>query len=226
MNKITVEEVKLLDAERAQGDWRLHKFTSRGEEYCNVSFDNEWGRIAGNLYDECGVINENNAEFIAAAPRIAALCIEQAEELSGMSNIIAGLNQRLFEAEKQRDEFWELIGALKSEVEKWKNQARLATEQTERVAESQGELRDMAYNETEQLRAENERLRGGWLPVEECPEDTYVLLYIPNWELTIGKNPLKWPIGKKEGRGDGYVYFPMATHWMPLPLAPTNDKQG
>lgn len=40
------------------------------------------------------------------------------EELSGMSNIIAGLNQRLFDACKQRDEFGELIGVLKGENER------------------------------------------------------------------------------------------------------------
>ena len=88
MNKITVEEVKRLDAERAQGDWKLHKFISRGDDYYNVSFDNEWGMIAGNLYDEFGIINENNADFIAAAPRIAALCIEQADEIEMLKSLL------------------------------------------------------------------------------------------------------------------------------------------
>ena len=116
---------------------------------------------AGGDYTD-GLTHSELAHFFEQA---ASLCIEQAEELSSMSNIIAGLNQRLFDAYKQRDEFGELIGILKVDVEKWKNQARRSVEQTERVTESQGELRDMAYADVEQLRTENERLRDALEPL-------------------------------------------------------------
>lgn len=81
MNKITVEEIKRLNAERTQGEWQSATISdghNSNPYYYHSVFCNE-----RNLASACGIaeIDKNNADFIAAAPRIAALCIEQAEEI-------------------------------------------------------------------------------------------------------------------------------------------------
>ena len=71
---ITIEDIKRLDAARTQGDWRKVGGTSD----CLYGVDNKQEPIC----DDCF---SRDAEFIAAAPAIAAKCIQQSEELERLN---------------------------------------------------------------------------------------------------------------------------------------------
>ena len=252
MNKITVEEIKRLDAERSQGDWQLHKFTSRGDDYYNVSFDNEWGKVAGNLYDECGIISENNAAFIAAAPRIAAMCIEQEEELSLRNDSVTRLSSELNHITElyeqvinEREDFITTsakeVALLRADNERLRGALEICEDIFSRKAGLDEE--DSGYHACKKALAQSaapakeDKTNGGWLSIESAPDSGESILlydgycYEGCWDELdynefYGKPVMGWNYGCAEI--DPSNFSP--THWKPLGELPAqpliNEKQG
>lgn len=81
MQKLTIEEIRKLDAERTQGNghWFYHFISGRHGVYAT---DNELRYIAwcSDCYNTTPTNNEANARFIAAAPAITAKLFELDKE--------------------------------------------------------------------------------------------------------------------------------------------------
>lgn len=59
-----------------------------------------------------------------------------------------------------------------------------------------------------------------WLPIDLCPSDTPVLLYSP-WRHAINPECIEVRVYHDSLAGSTHAW---ATHWMPLPPPPENDK--
>lgn len=89
---ISITEVKRLDAERTPGIWRSG-IPMEENGYMIAYVGNDCEHLTGKGYN-FGV-RANDAPFIAAAPRIAALAIRQAEELERLKAARYLVNEEL-----------------------------------------------------------------------------------------------------------------------------------
>lgn len=166
-------------------------------------------------------------ELLDRIPSIAAKCIEQAEELANIKAIwkrnygfLHYDDMRLgFESEMQR--------IFPDIEENNSNDMPLDYDALIFRNKEQGE-------EIQQLRAENERLRGGWLDIASAPRDgsniVLALISVDDQGNNIVDTVCvdRWYQDRIMGDWEewrGFMETP-PTHWMPLPTTPTNDKQG
>jgi len=94
----------------------------------------------------------------------------------------------------------------------------------ERYASSKGEAMSLKMDILAIVAGAGQISASGWQPIETAPHATDVLLYSP----VLGSLEARMEVGyasggRRDAVGSTMWYHGTATHWMPLPAAPTPE---
>ena len=112
MTDITIEQIKELNANRTQGEWKCGESMVENDistayvgTDCNQEYDT-------GVFGECGYhfsARTKDSKFIAAAPAIAELAIKQAEEIEYLNDVWVVLIRKNNEQAELLDECREAL---------------------------------------------------------------------------------------------------------------------
>lgn len=155
MNKITIEQIKKLNAERTHGGWEAKIDMDGRHHYLAILAtapefkDEEWPyhpliiQVPHGRGSAPRNIAEGNAAFIAAAPAIAELAIQQAEEIERLKY---GLNNLVKESAEYRSNVLQFIREISGNIETIEGKAVIFAKEIN----SAGDIHAQALNNTKE----------------------------------------------------------------------------